>query len=42
MIGTNGTSPFGHGGYNPEGIRIGGPGGRALLSKFGIRGNIKI
>jgi uncharacterized protein with von Willebrand factor type A (vWA) domain len=26
-IGTGGTSPFGHGGFNPEGIRIGGPGG---------------
>jgi len=25
-IGTGGTSPFGHGGYNPEGIRIGGEG----------------
>ncbi len=25
-IGTAGTSPFGHGGYNPEGVRIGGPG----------------
>ncbi|CAM3325950.1 vWA domain-containing protein [Cupriavidus taiwanensis] len=24
-IGTGGTSPFGHGGYNPQGIRIGGP-----------------
>src|SRR3989304_2000559 len=24
-IGTNGTSPFGNGGYKPEGIRIGGP-----------------
>jgi uncharacterized protein with von Willebrand factor type A (vWA) domain len=24
-IGTNGTSPFGNGGYNPEGIRVGGP-----------------
>ena len=23
-IGTNGTSPFGHSGYNPEGVRIGG------------------
>lgn len=23
-VGTGGTSPFGHGGYNPEGIRIGG------------------
>ncbi|HEX8668828.1 MAG TPA: VWA domain-containing protein [Allosphingosinicella sp.] len=31
-IGTGGTSPFGHGGYNPEGVRIGGDGkhGRAL------------
>ncbi|WP_037501572.1 vWA domain-containing protein [Sphingomonas jaspsi] len=31
-IGTGGTSPYGHGGYNPEGIRIGGPGrhGRAI------------
>ena len=25
-IGTGGTSPFGHGGYHPSGIRIGGPG----------------
>jgi uncharacterized protein len=25
-IGTGGTSPFGHGGYNPEGIRMGGEG----------------
>lgn len=25
-IGTGGTSPFGHGGFNPAGIRIGGPG----------------
>jgi uncharacterized protein len=24
-IGTNGKSPFGNGGYNPEGVRIGGP-----------------
>jgi len=23
-IGTGGTSPFGHGGYNPEGVRVGG------------------
>jgi uncharacterized protein len=31
-IGTAGTSPFGNGGYNPEGVRIGGEGkqGRAL------------
>ena len=26
-IGTGGTSPFGHSGYHPEGIRIGGEGG---------------
>lgn len=26
-IGTGGTSPFGHGGYHPSGIRVGGPGG---------------
>lgn len=26
-IGTGGTSPFGHGGYNPQGIRIGGQSG---------------
>jgi uncharacterized protein with von Willebrand factor type A (vWA) domain len=31
-IGTGGTSPFGHGGFNPAGVRIGGPGrhGRAI------------
>lgn len=32
-IGTGGTSPFGNGGYNPEGVRIGGEGkgqGRAV------------
>ena len=26
-IGTNGTSPFGNGGFNPEGVRVGGPPG---------------
>lgn len=26
-IGTGGTSPFGHGGYHPSGIRVGGQGG---------------
>ena len=26
-IGTGGTSPFGHGGFNPAGIRVGGSGG---------------
>jgi hypothetical protein len=32
-IGTGGTSPFGHGGFNPEGIRIGGPGGQRKAVK---------
>ncbi len=32
-IGTAGTSPFGHGGFNPEGIRIGGPGGQRRAVK---------
>jgi uncharacterized protein with von Willebrand factor type A (vWA) domain len=32
-VGTGGTSPFGHGGYNPEGIRIGGPGGKGSAVK---------
>lgn len=32
-IGTGGTSPFGHGGYNPEGFRIGGPGGQKKAVK---------
>ena len=32
-IGTNGTSPFGHGGFNPEGIRMGGPGGKGTAVK---------
>ncbi|MFT4048044.1 MAG: VWA domain-containing protein [Solimonas sp.] len=32
-VGTGGTSPFGHGGYNPEGIRIGGPGGQKKAVK---------
>lgn len=32
-IGTGGTSPFGHGGYNPEGFRIGGPGGQGKAVK---------
>jgi len=33
-IGTGGTSPFGHGGYNPEGIRIGGAGGNRSAVKI--------
>ena len=32
-IGTGGTSPFGHGGANPEGIRIGGAGGQRSAVK---------
>ncbi|WP_296653376.1 VWA domain-containing protein [Paraburkholderia sp.] len=32
-IGTGGTSPFGHGGFNPEGIRIGGEGGQRSAVK---------
>ena len=32
-IGTGGTSPFGHGGQNPEGIRIGGEGGKRSAVK---------
>ena len=32
-IGTNGTSPFGHGGQNPQGIRIGGKGGQGKAAK---------
>jgi uncharacterized protein with von Willebrand factor type A (vWA) domain len=32
-IGTGGTSPFGHGGQNPQGVRIGGKGG----NKTGVK-----
>jgi uncharacterized protein with von Willebrand factor type A (vWA) domain len=32
-IGTGGTSPFGHGGHNPQGIRIGGQGGNKSAIK---------
>ncbi|WP_338844973.1 VWA domain-containing protein [Massilia sp. W12] len=32
-IGTGGTSPFGNGGYNPEGMRIGGQGGQRKAVK---------
>ncbi len=32
-IGTGGTSPFGHGGYNPQGIRVGGKGGNKSAVK---------
>ncbi len=33
-IGTGGTSPFGNGGYNPEGVRIGGSGGNKKAVKI--------
>lgn len=38
-IGTGGTSPFGHSGYHPEGIRIGGPsaGHRTAVKVWGER-----
>ncbi len=32
-IGTGGSSPFGHGGYHPEGVRIGGEGGQRRAAK---------
>jgi uncharacterized protein with von Willebrand factor type A (vWA) domain len=32
-IGTGGTSPFGHGGFNPEGVRIGGEGRHQRAAK---------
>lgn len=32
-VGTGGTSPFGNGGYNPEGVRIGGEGGQKRAVK---------
>ncbi len=32
-IGTGGTSPFGHSGYHPEGIRVGGEGGNKRAVK---------
>ncbi len=33
-IGTGGTSPFGHSGAHPSGIRIGGPGGGRMAAKI--------
>ncbi len=32
-VGTGGTSPFGHSGYHPEGVRIGGAGGQGRAVK---------
>ena len=40
-IGTGGTSPFGHGGFNPEGVRIGGPGGQGRAIKVWERREFK-
>ncbi|NNC99723.1 MAG: VWA domain-containing protein [Gammaproteobacteria bacterium] len=40
-IGTGGTSPFGNGGYNPEGIRIGGEGGGKSAVKVWDRREFK-
>lgn len=40
-IGTGGTSPFGHGGYNPEGIRVGGEGGQGKAVKVWDRREFK-
>jgi uncharacterized protein len=39
-IGTGGTSPYGHGGYNPEGVRIGGEsaGNRSAVKVWEARG----
>ena len=39
-IGSGGTSPFGHGGANPEGIRVGGPskGGKSAVKVWEMRG----
>jgi uncharacterized protein len=40
-VGTDGTSPFGNGGYNPEGIRIGGAGGGRTAVKVWDERNFK-
>ena len=39
-IGSGGTSPFGHGGAHPEGIRVGGPskGGKSAVKVWEMRG----
>jgi uncharacterized protein with von Willebrand factor type A (vWA) domain len=39
-IGSGGTSPFGHGGINPQGIRVGGPtkGGKSAAKVWEMRG----
>ena len=40
-IGTGGTSPFGNGGFNPEGIRVGGEGGNSSAVKVWDRREFK-
>lgn len=40
-VGTGGTSPFGHGGYNPAGIRIGGPGRQRTAVQVAAERNYK-
>ena len=40
-IGTGGTSPFGHGGVNPEGFRLGGEGGQRKAIKVWERRDFK-
>ncbi len=40
-IGTAGTSPFGHSGYNPEGVRIGGSGGNRRAVKVWDQRNFR-
>lgn len=40
-IGTGGTSPFGHGGYNPEGMRVGGEGKNKKAVKVWDRRDFK-
>ena len=36
-IGTGGTSPFGHGGMRPGGIRMGGPGGGGMAAQIAAK-----
>jgi len=40
-VGAGGTSVFGHGGYNPEGIRIGGEGGKKSAVKIAGERNFR-
>ena len=40
-IGTNGTSPFGNNGQNPEGVRVGGEGGQKKAVKVWDKRNFK-